>query len=68
MADVDRLEVPEDLGGALERLRADWDRLAPSHRRNVRRSIKLAKTPKTRAARLTKVAQATKRGEKLAQM
>ncbi|MEM6306298.1 MAG: YdeI/OmpD-associated family protein [Pseudomonadota bacterium] len=68
MADVDRLEVPEDLGAALADARALWDALAPSYRRNVLRWIKLAKTAPTRAKRITAAAEATRAGEKLPQM
>jgi len=65
-ADVDALIVPDDLA-ALINIEA-WDRLAPSYRRNVLRWIKLAKTPATRAKRLSATADATAKGEKLPQM
>lgn len=68
MADVDRLEVPEDLAQALGGARAVWDGLAPSYRRNVLRWIKLAKTAPTRAKRIAQAAQATADGVKIPQM
>lgn len=68
MADVDRLEVPADLGAALGPARGAWDALAPSYRRNVLRWIKLAKTDATRAKRVAAASDATAEGRKLAQM
>ena len=68
MADVDRLEVPQDLDTALGPARVGWDGLAPSYRRNVLRWIKLAKTPATRTKRIRTAAEATARCEKLPQM
>ncbi|MEL6565891.1 MAG: YdeI/OmpD-associated family protein [Pseudomonadota bacterium] len=68
MADVDRLEVPEDLNVALGPARAVWDGLAPSYRRNVLRWVKLAKTDGTRAKRIAAAAEATAAGRKLPQM
>lgn len=68
MADVDRLEVPDDFGEALGAARAQWDALAPSYRRNVLRWIKLAKSQSTRAKRIAAAAKATRAGEKLSQM
>jgi len=62
-ADVDALIVPDDLDAALNREK--WDALAPSYRRNILRWIKQAKTAPTRAKR---IASATARGEKLANM
>ena len=69
-ADVDALIVPEDLAAALSEqgVRAAWDGLAPSYRRNVLRWIKPAKTAATRAKRIAAAAEATARGEKLPQM
>jgi len=68
MAEVDRLEVPPDLDAGLGNLRATWDALAPSYRRNVLRWIKLAKTAPTRAKRIEAAVAATRAGEKLPQM
>ncbi|MEL7100246.1 MAG: YdeI/OmpD-associated family protein [Pseudomonadota bacterium] len=68
MADVDRLEVPEDLAAALGSAREAWDALAPSYRRNVLRWVKLAKTDATRAKRIALAAKATREGRKLEQM
>lgn len=68
MADVDRLEVPEDLATALGEARTVWDGLAPSYRRNVLRWIKLAKTAPTRNKRIVQAAQATREGAKIPQM
>jgi len=68
MADVDRLEVPDDLDAALGPARATWDGLAPSYRRNVLRWIKLAKTAPTREKRIVQTAQATVDGVKIPQM
>ena len=68
MADVDRLEVPDDLDAALGQGRGTWDSLAPSYRRNVLRWIKLAKTDATRGKRIAAAALATAAGEKLPQM
>ena len=67
-ADVDRLEVPDDLAAALGQSRAKWDALAPSYQRNVLRWIKLAKTQATRAKRIKAAVEATQTREKLPQM
>lgn len=68
MADVDRLEVPDDLDAALGTGRSAWDVLAPSYRRNVLRWIKLAKTQTTRQKRIAQAAAATAQGVKIPQM
>jgi uncharacterized protein YdeI (YjbR/CyaY-like superfamily) len=68
MADVDRLEVPDDLDLALGQARRAWDGLAPSYRRNVLRWIKLAKTAPTRDKRIAAAARATYDGVKIPQM
>jgi hypothetical protein len=49
------VEVPADLAGALDEagLRADFDRLAPSHRKEHVRAIEDAKTSVTRKRRIT---------------
>ncbi|MEM6759940.1 MAG: YdeI/OmpD-associated family protein [Pseudomonadota bacterium] len=67
-ADVDRLDVPDDLAERLGAARATWDGMAPSYRRNVLRWIKGAKTAPTREKRIAAAADATERGEKLPQM
>lgn len=48
--------VPEDFGSALASagLRAAFDKLAPSHRKEHVRAIEEAKTPETRARRIEK--------------
>lgn len=68
MADVDRLEVPDDLDSALGDARRAWDDLAPSYRRNVLRWIKLAKTAPTRDKRIAQAAKTTREGVKIPQM
>jgi len=71
MADVDRLEVPDDLMQALA-ARGDaaawWAQAAPSYRRNALRWIKSAKRPETRAKRIAETAAQAARGEKVAQL
>ncbi len=64
---VDRLEVPDDLGAALESHQATawWARAAPSYRRNVLRWIAAAKREPTRAKRVDVVADHAARGEKV---
>jgi uncharacterized protein YdeI (YjbR/CyaY-like superfamily) len=64
--DVDALMVPEDLAVVLDVCL--WDELAPSYRRNVLRWIKLAKSQKTRAARIAMTEEATRNGVRLKQM
>lgn len=64
--DVDALIVPDDLAATLELQK--WEALAPSYRRNVLRWIKIAKTPATRAKRISAVADAARDGVKLPQM
>ena len=68
MADVDRLEVPDDLDSALGDARRVWNDLAPSYRRNVLRWIKLAKTAPTRDKRIGAATKATRDGVKIPQM
>lgn len=65
-ADVDALIVPDDLAEQIEMVR--WDAFPPSYQRNVLRWIKTAKTPLTRAKRITAVVQSTLAGRKLPQM
>jgi uncharacterized protein YdeI (YjbR/CyaY-like superfamily) len=56
MADVDALVVPADLAAALasvgEQALANFDKAAPSYRRNVLRWLKLAKQAPTRTKRI----------------
>jgi hypothetical protein len=49
--------MPDDLGAALDAagLRAAFDALAPSHRKEHVRSVEEAKAPETRARRVAKV-------------
>lgn len=70
-ADVDALEVPQDLRLALdadERAGAWFDDSAPSYRRNVLRWIKGAVGAATRAARISEAVERSARGEKVPQM
>ncbi|MEM7270394.1 MAG: YdeI/OmpD-associated family protein [Pseudomonadota bacterium] len=64
--DVDALIAPPDLVERLEM--AKWAPLAPSYRRNLLRWLKLAKTPATREKRLTRIAEAVAKGERIPQM
>ena len=70
MPEVEALEVPEDLGAAVEaaRARKAFEAAAPSYRRNVLRWIALAKRPETRAKRVAEAAQAAQEGRRLPQM
>jgi uncharacterized protein YdeI (YjbR/CyaY-like superfamily) len=71
MADVDALEVPEDLAIALSataNAASRFDAYAPSYRRNVLRWIANAKTDVTRNKRVSTVAAFAGRGEKVPQM
>lgn len=63
--DVEALEVPPDLGAALDETeaRAGWDAFAPGAQRDMLAWIKLAKTGRTRAARVAQVAGAAAAGE-----
>lgn len=68
MNDVDQLIVPEDLREALKKYdgAAEFFReINDSSKRFVLRWIKLAKTQKTRAARVEQLAQLSAKGEKL---
>jgi uncharacterized protein YdeI (YjbR/CyaY-like superfamily) len=60
--DVDRLEVPDDLGTALGDLRPGWDGWPKSVRRGTLEWIKTAKTAPTRAARIADVVTSLKAG------
>jgi uncharacterized protein YdeI (YjbR/CyaY-like superfamily) len=71
MADVDALEIPEDLARTLSGTvgaSARFDAYAPSYRRNVLRWIAIAKTDETRNKRVKTVADFAGRGEKVPQM
>ena len=65
-ADVDALVVPDDLGQFIDH--SKWESLAPSYRRNVLRWIDKAKTPASRAKRITATCLATASDMKLPQM
>lgn len=71
MADVDRLDVPQDLTDALKTRSgalAWFEAAAPSYRRNVLRWIKSAKRPPTRQARIEKAADLAAEGKKVPQL
>lgn len=68
MDDVDQLIVPKDLLMALEKFEGAADffhAINDSSKRFVLRYIKLAKTEKTRAKRVTQIAELSAKGEKL---
>ncbi|WP_394352428.1 YdeI/OmpD-associated family protein [Pelagihabitans pacificus] len=68
MDDVDNLVVPEDLKNELEKRHgatAFFNAINDSSKRFVLRWIKLAKTDKTRIARIKKIALLSSKGEKL---
>jgi len=68
MDDVDNLILPADLIEALGQkagAEAFFHTINPSSKRFVLRWIKLAKTPKTRASRIEKIATLSAKGEKL---
>lgn len=68
MDDVDKLIVPQDLMNALKKKDGAEDffhAINDSSKRFVLRWIKLAKTEKTRASRVEKIAQLSAKGEKL---
>lgn len=68
MDDVDRLEVPKDLQEALEKVDGASDffhSINDSSKRFVLRWLKLAKTDKTRSARIQQLTELSGRGEKL---
>lgn len=70
-SDVDALVVPDDLRVALASqplAGANFDRSAPSYRRNLLRWVKLAKTPPTRAKRIAQIVDFAERGKKITQM
>lgn len=63
---IDALHVPSDLAAGFSRHAADWfANAAPSYKRNVLRFLAAAKRPATRAKRVTLIAEAAARGEKL---
>ena len=68
MEDVDRLEVPQDLQDGLDKVQGASDffhRINDSSKRFVLRWLKLAKTEKTRKARIQQLAELSGKGEKL---
>lgn len=68
MEDVDNLIVPEDLLNALKQLEgaeAFFHAINDSSKRFVLRWVKLAKTEKTRAARIQQLAELSAKGKKL---
>lgn len=68
MNDVDKLRVPADLKKALAQkpaAQAFFEALNDSSKRFVLRWLKLAKTDKTRTARIQKLVMLSERGEKL---
>ena len=70
-ADVDALIVPDDLRAALDALplaAKNFDKSAPSYRRNLLRWVKQAKTPPTRAKRIAQIVDFAARDEKIPQM
>jgi uncharacterized protein YdeI (YjbR/CyaY-like superfamily) len=65
---VDALEIPADLGTALDgrpTARRWFEAAAPSYRRNVLRWIAKAQRPETRAARIAQVAETAARAERI---
>jgi len=71
MAEVDQLQIPEDLKARLQKednLLAQFEALPPSYRRNVLRWLKLAKTVPTQAKRIEAIATATAQGNRIPQM
>ncbi|MFN3760662.1 MAG: YdeI/OmpD-associated family protein [Algoriphagus aquaeductus] len=68
MEDVDRLEVPQDLQDGLDKVPRASDffhRINDSSKRFVLRWLKLAKTEKTRKARIQQLVELSGKGEKL---
>jgi uncharacterized protein YdeI (YjbR/CyaY-like superfamily) len=68
MADVDRLEVPQDLQEGLDRVPGAsefFHGINDSSKRFVLRWLKLAKTDKTRTARIQQLSELSGKGEKL---
>lgn len=68
MSDVDQLIIPPDLQAGLDAqpgASAFFHAINDSSKRFVLRWLKLAKTPKTRAARVAELARLSARGEKL---
>jgi uncharacterized protein YdeI (YjbR/CyaY-like superfamily) len=65
--DVEALVVPPDLAAAFEARppgRANWDAFSPSSRRQMLGWIAQARRPETRAARITRTAEAAARNER----
>jgi uncharacterized protein YdeI (YjbR/CyaY-like superfamily) len=64
---VERLEVPEDLAAALDRLppaAANFAAFPPSARKMMLGWVALARRPETRATRITQIAEAAARNER----
>jgi uncharacterized protein YdeI (YjbR/CyaY-like superfamily) len=71
MADVDALEIPDDLAAILKTHAPAFDvfsAYAPSYRRNVLRWLKLAKTDATRQKRLLQIAEFSQNNKRIPQM
>jgi uncharacterized protein YdeI (YjbR/CyaY-like superfamily) len=71
MADVDALEMPDDLVVALEAMppaKGNFAASAPSYRRNVLRWLKQVKTPETRLKRILAITDHAARNQKVPQM
>mgnify|MGYP001297395588 CR=1 FL=1 len=70
LADVEALDLPEDLAAALAAAGAAgrFDACAPSYRRNVLRWIALARRSETRAARIARTVDFARRGERIPQL
>ncbi len=68
MVDVDQLKVPQDLEEELRKYAGAtefFQNINDSSKRFVLRWIKLAKSEKTRVARISQLAQLSAKGEKL---
>ncbi len=68
MNDVDQLIIPDDLAKALKAKAGAWEfftSVNKSSKRNMLRHIKIAKTEKTRSARVSKITSLAAQGEKL---
>ena len=63
--DIEALEVPDDLGGALGDLRRVFDGFAPGRRKQALYWVKAAKRPRTRADRIAKIVAAAAEGRSL---
>ena len=71
MADVDALEIPDDLAVALDAVPlagSSFRNAAPSYRRTILRWIKIAKSPETREKRIKTTVDYATRNTKVPQM